>query len=96
MLTPRFDKGLVGSLDDALAADVDPGTGGHLAEHHQALAIEFVEVLPGRPFRYQVGIGEQYPRRLAVGLEHADRLARLDEQRLVFIAATVSAATMAS
>jgi hypothetical protein len=38
-----LDEGLVGALHDALAADVDPGAGGHLAEHHQALAIELVK-----------------------------------------------------
>ena len=28
------DEGLVGALDDPLAADVDPGAGGHLPVHH--------------------------------------------------------------
>ena len=49
VLPARFDEGLVGALDDALAADVDPRAGGHLAVHHQALAIELVEVLPASP-----------------------------------------------
>ena len=46
-----FGEGLVGALDDALAAYVDPGPGRHLAVHHETLAIEFVEVLPRRPLR---------------------------------------------
>ena len=82
---PGFDEGLVGALHDALAADVDPGAGGHLAVHHQALGIELVEMLPGRPVRHQVGVGEQHARRVLVGLEHADRLAGLDQQRLVVV-----------
>ncbi len=38
-----FDEGLVGALNDALRADIDPRAGRHLAVHHQALAIELVE-----------------------------------------------------
>src|SRR6185369_1483335 len=49
VLAPRLDEGLVRALHDALAAYVDPRARGHLAVHHQALAIELVEVLPGRP-----------------------------------------------
>ena len=64
-------------------ADVDPGPGGHLAVHHQALAIELVEVLPGRPVRHEVGVGDQHARRVGVGAEDADGLARLHQQRLV-------------
>ena len=83
MLAPGFGEGLVGSLHDALAADVDPRSRRHLAEHHQALAVELVEVFPRRPFRHEVGIGDEHARRIRVGLEDADRLARLDQQRLV-------------
>ncbi len=85
VLAAHFGEGLVGALDDALAADVDPRSGRHLAVHHQALAIEFVELLPGRPFGDEVGVGEEHARRILVGAEHADRLARLDEQGLVFL-----------
>ena len=83
VLAARLDEGLVGALDDALAADVDPRARGHLAVHHQALAVELVEVLPGRPLRHQVRVGDQHPRRVGMGAEHADRLARLHQQRLV-------------
>ena len=78
-----LDEGLVGALHDALAADVDPGAGRHLAVHHQALAVELVEVLPGGPVRHEVGVGDQHARRVGVGAEHADRLAGLHQQRLV-------------
>ncbi len=40
-------------------------------------------MLPGRPVRHQVGVGDQHPRRIGMGAEHADRLARLDEQGLI-------------
>ncbi len=96
VLAAGLDEGLVGALHDALAADVDPGAGGHLAVHHQALAVELVEVLPGRPVRHQVGVGDQHARRVGVGAEDADRLARLDQQRLVVARASRSAARIAS
>ena len=85
MLAAHLGEGLVRALDDALRADVDPAAGRHLAVHHQALAIEIVEYLPVRPFGDQVGIGDEHPRRILVRAEHADRLARLDEQGLVFL-----------
>jgi hypothetical protein len=84
MLAPGFGEGLEGALHDALGADVDPAAGGHLAIHEQALAVEFIEVLPGGPLRHQVRIGDQHARRVDVGLEHADRFAGLDQQGLVF------------
>ena len=83
MLPAAFDKGLVGALHDPLAADVDPGPRGHLAVHHQAFPIELGEVLPARPAGHQVGIGDQHARRIGMGLEDADRLAGLHQQRLV-------------
>ena len=83
VLARHLDEGLVGALHDALAADVDPRARGHLAEHHQALAVELVEMLPGRPVRHQVGVGDQDARRVGVGAEDADRLARLHQKRLV-------------
>ena len=88
VLAARLDEGLVRALHDALAADVDPRAGGHLPVHHQALAIELVEVLPGGPLGHQVRIGEQHPRRIDMRAEHAHRLARLDQQRLVLVQLT--------
>jgi hypothetical protein len=78
-----LDEGLVGALHDALGADVDPGAGRHLAVHHQPLAIELMKMGPVGPFRHQVRIGDQHARRVGMGPEDADRLAGLDEQRLV-------------
>ncbi len=85
MLAAHFDEGLVGALHDTLCADIDPRTGRHLAVHHQAFAIEFVEMLPIGPVRHQVGIGQQDARGVLVRLEYADRLARLDQQGLVIL-----------
>ena len=96
VLAAGLGERLVGALDDALAADVDPRAGGHLAEHHEALAVELVEVLPRRPFRHQVRVGEQHARRIAMRLEHADRLARLDQQRFVVVELASAPSTIAS
>ena len=74
---------LVGALEDALGADVDPRPRGHLAVHHQAGGVELAEVLPGRPARNEVGVRDQHARGHGVGLEHGYGLAGLDEQRLV-------------
>ena len=74
---------LVGALQDALGADVDPRAGGHLAVHGQAEVLEAAELRPGRPVADEVRVGDQHPRRPLVGLQHADRAARLDEHRLV-------------
>ena len=79
----HLDEGLVGALHDALAADVDPRARRHLPEHHQALAVELVEVLERGPVRHDVGVGDQHARRVGVRAEDADRLARLHQQRLV-------------
>jgi hypothetical protein len=83
MLAADLDEGLVGALHDALRADIDPRAGGHLAVHHQALAIELVEVVQRRPMRHDVGIGDQHPRRIGMGPKHADRLAGLHQQGFV-------------
>ncbi|RMU34474.1 hypothetical protein ALP30_01526 [Pseudomonas syringae pv. primulae] len=85
VLATGFDEGFVGALNDALAADVDPAAGGHLAIHRQALGIQFVEMLPTGPVRHQVGVGDQHARGVAVGLEHADRLAGLHQQGFIIV-----------
>ena len=76
----HFGEGLIGALHDALAADVDPRTGGHLAEHREPLAVELLKVLPGGPVRHQIGVGDEHARRVRVGREHADGLAGLHQQ----------------
>ncbi len=85
VLACGLGEGFISALHDALRADVDPRPRCHLPVHEQAAAIEFVEVLPGRPLRHEVGIGEQHPRCTAVSLEHAHGLARLNQQRLVVV-----------
>ena len=84
---PHLDEGLVGALHDALRADIDPRARGHLAVHHEPLAIELVEAVPGRPVRHEIRVGDEHARRVGVGAEHADRLAGLDEQRLIALEA---------
>ena len=76
-------EGLVGALDDALGADVDPRPGGHLAVHREAKVLEAAELWPGRPVADEVGVGDEHARRPLVGLHDADRAARLHEHRLV-------------
>ncbi len=74
---------LVGALQDALRADVDPAAGGHLAVHRQAHRFEPAKLLPGRPFRHEQAVGDQHARRQLMRAHHADRLAGLHEQGLV-------------
>ena len=85
VLASCFRERLVRALDDSLRADVDPRARRHLAEHHQPLAVELVEVLPRRPFRHEVRVRDQHARRVHVRAEYAHRLARLDQQRLVVV-----------
>ena len=75
-------EGLECALQDSLRADVDPRAGGHLAVHHQALAVELVEVLPRGPFAYEVGVGDDDARGHFVSGKDGDGLAGLDEQRV--------------
>ena len=78
-------EGLVGSLNDALRADVDPRAGGHLAVHDEAGLLQLVELLPVRPVADEVGVADQDARGVVVRAEDADRLARLHQQRLVVV-----------
>jgi hypothetical protein len=76
-------EGFVGSLQDSLRTDVDPGTGGHLAVHRQAELFETTEFRPVGPVSDEVRVGEEHARRPLVRAEHTDRLAGLHQQRLV-------------
>ena len=76
---------LVGALQDALGADVDPGAGRHLAVHGQAEVLQAAELLPGRPLRDQVGVGDEHAGGPLVRSHDADGLAGLDEERLVVL-----------
>ena len=73
----------VRALQNALRADVNPAAGGHLAIHHQAGAIEFVEMFPVAPVADEIGIGDQYARRMRVRAKNSDGLAGLDQQSFV-------------
>ena len=83
MAAPGLDERFIGALHDALAADIDPRSGRHLAEHHQSFAVEFVKMLPRGPMRNQVRIGDQNARRIGMRTENADRLSGLHEQGFV-------------
>ena len=83
MLLAGGGEGLVGALQDALRADVDPGAGRHLAVHGEPQGVEAPKLVPVVPVAHQVGVGDQHARRPLVGREDADRLARLHEQGLV-------------
>ena len=74
---------LVGALQDALRADVDPGAGRHLPVHDQALGSQLIEMLLGGPMRHQVGIGDQHAWGVRVALENGHRFAGLHQQSLV-------------
>ena len=80
---PRRAEGLVRPLKDSLGPDVDPRPGGHLPEHRQTLGLESAELVPGRPRGHEQRVGDQDPRSARVRAEHADRLPRLHEERLV-------------
>ncbi len=83
VLAGGFRECLVRPLEDPLGPDIDPRAGGHLAVHHQAVALELAEDVPGRPLADQVGVGDEHARRPGMRPHDTDRLARLDEQRLV-------------
>ena len=85
VLLGRRGEGLVGALQDALRADVDPRAGRHLAVHGEAQRVQAAKLVPVVPVAHQVGVGDQHARRPLVGLKHADRLARLHQQRLVVL-----------
>ena len=68
------------ALQNSLGADVDPTARGHLAVHHEALAIELVEVIPVGPFADEVGVGDDDARSHVVRRKDGDGLAGLDKQ----------------
>jgi hypothetical protein len=82
LLTGSHER-LVGALQDALAADVDPASRSHLAEHRQAESLEPAELVPGGPARDEQRVRDQDARSSGARPEDSDRLAALNEQRLV-------------
>lgn len=85
VLAAGLDKGFIGALHDALRANVNPRTGRHLAVHRKAFLIQLVEMIPVRPMRHEVGIGDQHTRRILVGAEDADRLAGLHDEGFILV-----------
>ena len=75
-------KCLKSALQNSLRADINPASRRHLPIHHQALAVEFVKVLPVGPLAHQVGVGDDHPRRHLMRGKHSHRLAALHQQRL--------------
>ncbi len=65
MLSRGCGESFIGSLQNSLRANIDPASGGHLAVHHQAGAVEFVEMFPIAPVPDEIGIGDQHARRVA-------------------------------
>ena len=76
-------EGLERALQDALRADVDPASRGHLAVHHQALAVEFVKVLPVGPFADKIRVGNDHARGHVVGGKDGHGLAGLDQKGFI-------------
>jgi hypothetical protein len=87
VLAGRLGERLVGALQDALRADVDPRAGGHLPVHGESQRLQAAELVPGGPARHQVGVGDEHARRLLVRAEHAHRLPALHQHRLVVLQA---------
>ena len=78
---------LVGALQDALGADVDPGPRGHLPVHREPGPLQLPERLPVGPLGDEEGVGDQDPRGPRVRPEDGYGLARLHEQGLVVVEA---------
>ena len=85
MLASGLGEGFIGALDDALGADVDPRSGGHLAVHGQSAPIKFVEVIPCRPVWDEIRIRDQDAGGVLVGAEDADGFAGLHEQGFIVV-----------
>ncbi|MCG3119354.1 MAG: hypothetical protein ALAOOOJD_01746 [bacterium] len=83
MLLPRGGKRLVGALQNALRADINPTAGGHLAVHDEAAIFQLAEIRSIRPRRHQQRVGDQYTRSIGVRAKYSNRLAGLYEQGLV-------------
>ena len=78
-------ENLIGALNDALAADVLPGARRQPAPADQPLFLQLIEHLGLGPLPDNVAIGHDHQRRLGVGFEQANRLAGLDDQRLILV-----------
>ena len=74
---------LIRSLQDSLRADVNPGSGSHLAVHRESLGFEFPELGPIRPVTHKVRVGDENAWRPFMGREDSHGLSRLHQECLV-------------
>ena len=84
-LACRRGKRLEGALQNALGADVNPTAGRHLAIHDQPLRLPLVKILLGGPVGHNIGVGDEHPRRIAVGAKDGNRFAALHQQGLIVL-----------
>src|SRR5262245_45290926 len=61
VLSAQLCKCLVGSLQNALSPDVNPGARSHLTEHDQAFLFQITEIRPVCPGSDQVRVCNQNP-----------------------------------
>ena len=54
MFSPGGGESFICALQDSLRADVNPAPRGHLSVHHQAGAVELVEILPVAPLSDEI------------------------------------------
>ena len=83
VLAAQFCKSFVGSLNDALGADVNPTPCGHLAVHHQPFGGKLIKVLLRGPVGHEIAVGDHDAGRIGGGFDDADGLARLHEERFI-------------
>src|SRR6185312_15973127 len=74
MFPPGSSKSFKRTLHDALATDVNPRAGGHLAIHRQSHPLETIKLGVVVPLPNEIGVGDQDTRCFIVGPEFADRL----------------------
>ena len=94
VLAGAFREGLVGALENALRPDVNPRARGHLPVHRQAERLEPPELVPARPARHEVRVGDEDARRFVVRAEDADRLPALHDAASRRSRACAASATM--
>ena len=70
-------------MDDALGADVHVGAGRHLAVLAHAQGVELLPVVGLRVVRDDHAVGDDHARRVLVGREQAQRMARVHHERLL-------------
>ena len=83
MLAAHLNEGFVRPLHNSLATNIDPRSCRHLTKHHQAFPVELAKVFPGGPMRHKIRVGDQDAGRIGVRSKNANRLARLNQQRLI-------------